>query len=62
MSTFFIADNGHLIEVVEHITAISAFTPFGIITQPQSNYEFIDRGKATEEDRNRIPKDLGGYA
>lgn len=62
MSDFFITNNGRLVEVITYITAIQSFTPCGPITQPQMNREFKDRGQATEEDRQRIPQALGGYA
>lgn len=62
MNTFFITDDGQLVEVIEHITAIEIFTPCGPIAQPRINREFRERGQATEEDRRRIPQALGGYA
>ena len=62
MNTFFITDDGLLVEVIEHITAIKIFTPCGPITQPKIKQTFRERGQATEEDRRRIPKVLGGYA
>jgi hypothetical protein len=62
MNKFFIADNGHLVEVIEHVSQIKTFTPWGPTTQPRTNHEFRDRGEATEEDRRRIPRDLGGSA
>lgn len=62
MSDFFITNDGRLVEVITHITAIQSFTPCGPITQPQINREFKDRGLATEEDRKRIPRALGGNA
>jgi len=62
MSDFFIINDGRLVEVITNITAIQSFTPCGPMTQPQINHEFKDRGQATEEDRQRIPQALGGYA
>jgi len=62
MKTFFIIDDDQLVEVIEHITSIEIFTPYGLITQPRINPEFKVRGKATEEDRRRIPQALGGDA
>ena len=62
MNTFFITDNGHLIEVIERVTRIKTFTPWGPIFQPRTTPEYWDRGEASEEDRRRIPRELGGYA
>ncbi|AIG04653.1 hypothetical protein HZ99_21610 [Pseudomonas fluorescens] len=62
MNTFFITDNGNLIEVIERVMQIKFFTPWGAATQPRTNYEYQDRGEASEEDRRRIPRELGGYA
>jgi hypothetical protein len=62
MNMFFITDDGQLVEVIEHITAIEIFTPCGPIAQPRINQEFRERGQATEEDRRRILQALGGYA
>ena len=36
MNTFFIADNGHLVEVIERVTQIKFFTPWGAATQPRT--------------------------
>jgi hypothetical protein len=60
--TEFIDNRGHLIEVIERVTQIKISTPWGAATQPRTNTEYQDRGEATEEDRCRIPRELGGYA
>lgn len=60
--TEFIDNSGHLIEVIERVTQIKVSTPWGAATQSRTNTDYRDRGEASEEDRRRIPRDLGGYA
>jgi len=60
--TEFIDNRGHLIEVIEHVSQIKIFHPGGHTYQAQTKQEFRDRREATEEDRRRISRELGGYA
>ena len=60
--TEFIDNRGHLIEVIENVTQIKIFHPGGHTYQPHTNQEFKNRGEATDEDRRRISRELGGYA
>lgn len=62
MNKFFIIIDDQLVEVIEHHAVITYANHLGPTVQPHIRRELRYRGKATEENRLRIPRELGGYA
>lgn len=62
MNKFFIADNGHLIEVIEQVCVIKIRTAGGVISQPRTTFECRDRARASDRDRIRTAGNGGGDA